>query len=254
MFCYTGGGETGELLAVLIPLIPAVLYSMGLMEGRKGSLFFLAGMVSHVLIMIMRGIMLGTVPVTEKHDTISLMSFSTAAGYWFVSRRATVKDLSLMAPTLAAVIMVVAVFYGPINTISPLLRTPWFSVHSLLFFVSYGLFGISFCMGMAYLLRNESSQELLQYRMALAGWVVYTLSLIAGSVWFYIAYGTYWIWTSRELWAALSWFFFSLYLHARLMKGLREKPASVLGVLGYAVMLFSYFGVGTVIPSPPTQF
>lgn len=253
MFCSVSA-DTREVFALLLPLIPAVLYSMGLMEGKKGRVFFLAGLLSHALVLTLRGVALGTLPVTEKHDTISVMSFSTAALYLFVTRKALLKELSLLAMPLSAVIMVIAVFHTPVNTISPLFDTPWFYFHSLLFFLSYGFFGISFCLGLLYLAGMDSSCELLQYRTALAGWVLYTLSLAAGSVWFYIAYGTYWIWTSRELWAALSWFFFSLYLHARMLKGMRNRPAAVLGVLGYAVVLFAYFGVGTVIPSPPTQF
>ncbi len=76
----------------------------------------------------------------------------------------------------------------------------------------------------------------------------------AGSVWFYMAYGTYWLWTSKEMWISITWLYVGLYLHARLMTRFRGVPAAVMGVLVFGVALFTYFGVGTVIPSPPTQF
>jgi ABC-type transport system involved in cytochrome c biogenesis permease subunit len=52
----------------------------------------------------------------------------------------------------------------------------------------------------------------------------------------------------------VTWFFFSFYLHARLMKSLRGRPAALIGVLGFVVMLFSYLGVTPILGSPWTQF
>ena len=254
MFCSAGADDTRELLAVLIPLVPAVLYSMGLMEGKKGRYLVFAGLLVHLFFMTIRGVTLGAVPLTEKHDTISFMAFSAALSFAYLSLKHDLKGPSLIALPLISTILVVAVFHKPINTIAPLLRTPWFYIHSFLFFGSYGLLGISFCTGLYFLVSRDRKFESLQYLTALAGWVMYTVALVVGSIWFYVAYGTYWIWTSRELWTTLAWFYFGLYLHARMMQGLMGRPASGIGVAGYAVLLFSYFGVGTVIPSPPTEF
>lgn len=252
--CSFGSDETRELLAILLPLVPAVFYGMGLMEGKQGQRFFLAGILSHIIVMIIRGITIGVIPLTEKHDTISFMAFSTAFAYLQISRKNEIKDLGLIVLPVISLIMVAAVMHKPINTISPLLRTPWFYLHSFLFFLSYGYFGISFCTGLVYIFRRESGLEALQYNSALSGWIIYTVSLIIGSVWFYIAYGTYWIWTSKELWTTLVWFSYALYLHVRMLQGMRGIPASIIGSIGYALVLFAYFGIGTVIPSPPTQF
>ena len=254
MFCSAGADDTRELLAVLIPLVPAVLYSLGLMEGRKGRYFFFAGLLCHLFFVAVRGITLETIPLTEKHDTISFMAFSTGLLFAYLSIKHDLKGSSLIALPLISTILVIAVFHKPIDTIAPLLRTPWFYIHSFLFFGSYGFFGVSFCAGLYFLATRDRDFESLQYRTALSGWVMYTVALIVGSVWFYIAYGTYWIWTPRELWTTLAWFYFGLYLHARMMKGFFGIPAAGIGVAGYAVLLFAYFGVGTVIPSPPTQF
>lgn len=249
-----GSEETRELISTLVTLFPAALYSLGLMEGKKGRCMVVSGLVFHLLIMLGRGITLGTIPLTEKHDTISFMAFASALSYWYISRKADIKNLSLIALPLAAIIIVIAVFHEPINTVGPFLRTPWFYLHSSLFFFSYGVFGVSFCIGLSSLFGKEIEYENLQYRTALTGWVIYSISLVAGSIWFFIAYGTYWVWSPKELWTTLAWFHYGIYLHARMMKGLRGRPASAIGSLGYIILLFAYFGVGTLIPSPPTEF
>lgn len=253
MICAIGGEDTRTLINFAILLVPASLYGLGLIRGKTGYALFLSGLVLHAAGMVLRGLELGAIPLTEKHDTISFMALSMALVYWYACRRG-IENLDLMALPMIVFFMVVSFKHAPINTISPFLKTPWFYLHTFFYFMSYGFFGVSACIGILHLLGRSDASEALQYEGTMYGWILFTLSLIAGSIWFYIAHGTYWLWTSKELWTALTWFFYGLYLHARLMKGLRGRPASALGIAGFAVALFTYFGVGTVIPSPPTQF
>lgn len=244
-----------EISEMLLVLLPTALYIMGLMEGKKGRYAFYAGVAAHLLSIVERGIVIGTIPLTEKHDTISLVALSTAITYlYFRDRNKTDNDLGIVALPLISGLIVISFLHKPLNTFSPLLRTPWFSLHSFLFFLSYGFYGISFCSGIFAVLKKNSELEILQYRVAVIGWIFFSISLVAGSIWFYTVYGTYWIWTTRELWTTLTWFYYGLYLHARLLKELKGTPASLIGSLGYPVALFLYFGIGTIIPSPPIQY
>ena len=253
MFCSLG--EEGQaLITVFLVLIPASLYVMGLMGGKKGHYLFLSGIFFHVISMAQRGLVIGTLPLTEKHDNISFMAFAMALAYGYFSRKKGITDAGILALPMISISLMTSLAFEPVNTISPFLRSPWFYIHIFFYFISYAFFGVSSCIGLFYLLNNRSAYETQQYRGAIHGWIMLSISLIAGSVWFYIAYGTYWLWTSKELWVMLTWFYYGLYLHARLMKGLKGKPAAVLGCLGFGVALFTYFGVGTIIPSPPTQF
>jgi ABC-type transport system involved in cytochrome c biogenesis permease subunit len=254
MFCNIGGEDTQTIITFAFLLVPTSLYSMGLIRGKKGYYFFLSGMAFHLLSIVFRGLVIGSIPLTEKHDTISFMAFSMALIYLYLIRKKEMKDLDIIALPLIALFMFISFVHMPINTISPFLRTLWFYLHTFFYFSSYGFFGISSCIGSLYLFSGDNNLEPLQYKVAIYGWILFSISLVAGSIWFFVAHGTYWLWTSKELWTTLTWFFYGLYLHARLMKGLRGRPAAVLGISGFAVALFTYFGVGTVIPSPPTQF
>jgi ABC-type uncharacterized transport system permease subunit len=254
MCLFSGLGEEGlSLLTIFLLLIPAALYVMGLMEGKKGYYFFLSGVFFHILSILQRGLVIGGIPLTEKHDNISFMAFSMALAYWYFYRKG-VKDIGITALPLISVFMCIALAFKPIDTVSPFLRSPWFYVHIFFYFIGYGFFGISACIGLHYIINGKGEYEMLQYKGSIHGWIIFTIALVAGSIWFFMAYGTYWLWTSKELWITLVWFYYGLYLHARLIKGLSGRPAAALGCVGFALALFAYFGVGAIIPSPPTQF
>ncbi len=249
-----GGDEGRAALAIFSLLVPAGLYVLGLMEGRAGFLCLCAAVAVHGAVLVLRGLEIGALPLTEKHDTISFMALSTALCYRYFDRKLGRSSLGLLALPLVALLLVAASLYAPVNAVSPFQRTPWYFLHVCFFFLSYGFFGLSFCLGLLSVMRKEGTSERLQYQTAVYGWVLYSISLVAGSIWFFVSHGMYWLWTSKELWITLVWFHFGLYLHARLMRRFRGTAAALLGSAGYAVALFAYFGVGTVIPSPPTQF
>jgi ABC-type transport system involved in cytochrome c biogenesis permease subunit len=73
--------------------------------------------------------------------------------------------------------------------------------------------------------------------------------MIFGGIWGYYAWGTYWLWTPKELWTVILWLFYSLYLHARLRQWWTGSPAAVLGIAGFVIVLFTYLGVSMLMKS-----
>lgn len=254
MFSDLSPEEIDQLATIFSLLLPAGLYAMGMMEGRHSHRYFLAGMVVHVLAIIRRAFLVGGLPLAEKHDNISFLALCMAILTWPFLRRKGVREILVTAVPLVSVTLVSALAFPVLNTLSPFMRSPWFYMHMATFFASYAFFGISACLGFGYVRGGDIDTEALQYRTAAYGWTLYTLSLVLGSIWFYVAYGTYWLWTSRELWTTLTWFFYGMYLHQRYIKGIAGITASIVGIAGFFVALFAYFGVGTVIPAPPVQF
>jgi len=246
--------ELKQLAVIFSLLLPAALYGMGLSEGRSSRWFVLAGLILHFLTIVHRGIVVHGIPLSEKHDTISFFAFAVVLLYWHFAVRKGAQELALTALPLASVLLLTALLFPTIDTVSPFMRTPWFFLHMFFFFLSYAFFAISACFGFAYVRNGDIGTEALQYRTAAWGWTLYTVSLAAGSVWFFIAYGTYWLWTSKELWTTLTWFVYGMYLHQRYIKGIAGILAAIVGIIGFFIALFAYFGVGTIIPAPPVQF
>lgn len=244
---------TAEVVTSITIVLPAALYILGLMEGRVGSWLFGAGILTHLAGMAWRWGVLGRIPLAEKHDTISFMALSAAIAYLALSRN-RLKSLGMSALPLIAALLFVAAAHRPIDTLSEFMRSSWFYLHVVFYFASYGFFGVSACALAHYVVTGDGQYEAAGYAGASVGWILLSIGLFAGSVWFYLAYGTYWLWTSKELWISITWLWYGLFLHARLMRGLRGRPAAFIGAFGFVVALFTYFGVGTIIPAPPTFF
>ena len=103
--------------------------------------------------------------------------------------------------------------------------------------------------GALYLRGGSAQDEQEQYRCALLGYALFSLAMIFGGIWAHLAWGAYWLWTPKELWTTIVWFSYSLYLHARLVRGWTGKPVAGMGIAGFIIVLFTYVGVGLLMKS-----
>jgi ABC-type transport system involved in cytochrome c biogenesis permease subunit len=243
-----------SLLAFFLLIAPAGLYIMGLFEDKRGHWLMGAGLLVHAFSILQRWGYTGLIPLSEKRDNISLTAFIMAAVLLYLRIRRKPRDLSLFILPIITSLVFIAIGHRTMDSITPFMETPWFYLHVLFYFSSYAFFGLGAASALQYLIKQEPAQETLSYRLASTGWVLLTVSLLFGSTWFYLAYGTYWLWTSKELWITMTWLSFGLYLHARMTRGLSGGWAAAFCVSAYAIALFTYFGVGTLIKAPPTQF
>jgi len=75
------------------------------------------------------------------------------------------------------------------------------------------------------------------------GFVFETAMLLTGSVWAQYAWGTYWSWDPKETWALITWLVYAFFLHARAVRGWKGQRLAWTAVVGFAVVLFTWFGV-----------
>jgi cytochrome c-type biogenesis protein CcsB len=94
-------------------------------------------------------------------------------------------------------------------------------------------------------------QELLDdvtYRMIAIGWPLFTAGgLVMGAIWANSAWGTYWSWDPKETWSLITWFIYSLYLHARYVRGWKGTQMAVISAVGFLGVMFTYLGVNLVL-------
>ncbi len=247
--------DTRDLLEVITLLLPPVFYALSL-EGKKTKWLYLVGLIFHAIALALRGILLGWLPLTEKHDNLIFLSFVTAIIYYHYLNKEEFEKIHILGIPTIAVLSLLPLGYRTLNSLSPFIGTVWFYLHVFFYFSGFGFFVVSAIIGVFAFYTEKSLYERHQYQTALYGWVMLSLSLLFGSIWFFLAYGTYWLWTSKELWNTITWFFVGLYLHARMIKSLQGRPAVVMGVLCLVAIVFTYFGIGPgkIIQSPPTQF
>ncbi len=83
----------------------------------------------------------------------------------------------------------------------------------------------------------------ISYKAVTLGYPLYTIgALFAGAIWAEQAWGQFWSWDPKEVGALITWLFYSGYLHARYLRGWRDRRAAVLSVVGFLVVLLSFFG------------
>ncbi|AJS58000.1 cytochrome c biogenesis protein CcsA [Paenibacillus sp. IHBB 10380] len=86
------------------------------------------------------------------------------------------------------------------------------------------------------------------YRAIAIGFPIYTLgALIFAMVWAQIAWGRFWGWDPKEVWALITWLFYSVYLHLRLSRGWQGRKSAWLAVLGFIVVMFTLVGINLVV-------
>ncbi|MBB6674185.1 cytochrome c biogenesis protein CcsA [Cohnella nanjingensis] len=88
----------------------------------------------------------------------------------------------------------------------------------------------------------------ISYRAIAIGFPIFTLgALIFAMIWAQIAWSRFWGWDPKEVWALITWLFYSAYLHLRLSRGWQGTRSAWLAVIGFLVVLFTLIGVNLVI-------
>jgi ABC-type transport system involved in cytochrome c biogenesis permease subunit len=156
-------------------------------------------------------------------------------------------------PTLLALaLMVQAFFVQPeaaraIQTLPPVMRGIWFSLHTLLTAISYGALAVAGSVALGNLVMSRLPVAgLVDWAMD-AGYVALSLGMIAGGIWSERAWGEYWSWSIKEIWTLITWWVCTFYDHVRQRRGWRGRRAMGIAVLALVAVLVTFFFTPTML-------
>lgn len=139
----------------------------------------------------------------------------------------------------------------------PALQSAWFVPHVLAYMIAYALAFLAFILAIQSLWRkNRDIEQSSMYRNGyeqathrIIRWAVpfMTFGLFSGALWADKAWGVYWSWDPKEVWALITWFLYLGYLHAVHSKTWRGRRATLL-LIGAFVMLLVTFFVVNLLP------
>ena len=223
-----------------------ILYPLALYRLR----LILPALALHVVLILSISVKYGRIPLIGLHDTLGFLAFSIGVAAVIAGWNRQRDLFSYVAIPLILLLMAGS-FLSPAmpGALPPVLKTIWFELHVILSFVSYALFAVGAVFGILSLYKNEVHAESNQYRSLLLGYVLFSTAMIFGGIWAYLAWGTYWLWTPKELWTTIVWFWYSLYLHARLVRGWSGPKVVWMGIIGFVIVMFTYAGVGLLMKS-----
>ncbi|HAK60962.1 MAG TPA: cytochrome C biogenesis protein ResC [Nitrospiraceae bacterium] len=223
-----------------------ILYPLALFRPR----FILTALLLHACLIGFSAWQYGRIPLVGLHDTLGFLAFSVGLVYLVTGWKRR-RDLF----TYIAIPLILALLIGSVlspavaGPLPPVLRIIWFELHVILSFVSYALFAAAAIHGILYLAKKEPAAEANQYLLILVGYILFSVAMIFGGIWAHLAWGTYWLWTPKELWTTIVWFAYSLYLHARLVQNWSGPRVAWMGIAGFVIVMFTYVGVGLLMKS-----
>lgn len=88
----------------------------------------------------------------------------------------------------------------------------------------------------------------LTYKTISIAFPLLTLMIATGAYWANRTWGAYWSWDPKETWALITWLTYVGYLHMRIARGWRGRRAAYFAIIGFAVVVFTFFGVTYLLP------
>lgn len=217
-----------------------------------GRLPFLEVLGAGVLLVI-RGLLAHGLPFASGVDFAVWLIFVFGIFHLFMVRRGRLYMASGLLHAMGIALIVWMLSVGlEVKPLMPALRSPWLAVHVMAAMLSYSFFAVSFVMAVLLLRDHEDKAHQLllddwSYRLILFGLPLLTVMLVTGSIWAEYAWGSYWSWDWKETWALVTWLVYALYLHLR-VTGWRQRKAAVLNMIGFGIVIFTFFGVSYLLP------
>lgn len=245
------------LLAVLAYLVHMLLRRSWL--WRSAFALVVTGFVLQTVCLALRWASAGYLPVTNLFGTQFFFSWALAATYLYFELRYRIHAAGLFV-MFCNLLLFGSVLQrsAKIPPLIPALDTPLFTLHVSLSFVGYAFFAMAFSMGVLYLLQKRLQTNLLPDLLLLRklneeavflGFSLFTLCMIFGSIWAYVAWGHYFSWNIKALWSTLVWLFYAGMCHAKFIRRWQGSGYALLSIAGFGVVLFTYLGIGLLMSS-----
>jgi len=216
---------------------------------------FLWGAVATLgLSLLLRAILVGRGPWGNMYEFTVAFAFGIAVGYLYLERRYPIRAIGFIPTGVAAGLLAYsATLPTRIEDLVPALQNaPLLTIHVGLAMISYGIFATSFAAGVGYLVQGQGDRfawlpsrrtlDEVAYRAVVIGFPIFAAMIILGSLWASIAWSRYWGWDPKETASLVTWLVYAVYLHARNQRGWAGRPAALILVVGFAMVLVTYSG------------
>jgi len=251
----------------------AIFYIFKMVTGKEfwgslASIIAFIGLIAQTVGLILRWLEsykmgIGHAPLSNLYESLIFFSWTIVLLYLIIEWRIKSRNLGAFVIPFAFFSMAFASFSPNVNAriqpLIPALQSNWLISHVITCFFGYAALTIACGLGFMYLLKGLEKGERprlffkllpgreivdeLTYHSVVIGFIFLTLGIITGSVWAYSAWGSYWSWDPKETWSLITWLVYAAMLHSRFVHGWRGKRMAVMSIIGFASVLFTYFGV-----------
>jgi len=223
----------------------------------------------HFAAAVLRGIAADRVPWANMYEFAMTGTLLIMTVFLIVLTRLDLRFLGTFVTGLVLILLGIAAlkFYVEVAPLPPALQSVWLVIHVFVASLGTGFFALGFALSTVQLLqsRRESlvadakavrlrflatlpsaaTLENLAYRVSIVGFILWTFTLMAGSIWAEQAWSRYWGWDTKEVWTFIIWVIYAGYIHARATRGWRGSRSAWLAIIGFSAVMFN-FGVVNV--------
>ena len=204
----------------------------------------------------------GHAPLSNLYESLVFFAGCITLIYLVIERRYANQVIGAFSAPLACLTMAYASLSPNISDriqpLIPALKSNWLIAHVVTCFIGYGAFAVAFGVSLMYLFKQSEPDatdgmigrlpalealDELTHQLIVFGFLFLCVGIITGAVWANSAWGRYWGWDPKETWSLITWFVYAALLHARLTRGWRGRRIAYLSIIGFAAVLFTYFGV-----------
>lgn len=237
------------------------------LAGRLATWTAIGGLAGNTIGIVLRWVEsyklgIGHAPLSNFYESLIFFSWTIIGIYLFIERRSENRIIGAFATPLAFLALAYASLSPNISDriqpLLPALKSNWLIAHVMTCFIGYAAFAVGFCVSLMYIFKRKEPEgqsvlldrfpqinvlDELTHQLVMFGFLFLSAGIITGAVWANSAWGRYWGWDPKETWSLITWFVYATLLHARMMRGWRGKKIAYLSILGFAAVLFTYFGV-----------
>lgn len=151
----------------------------------------------------------------------------------------------LFTTLMASVFMVINIVRPEIHnrTLMPVLQSIWFIPHVIIYMFSYALLGCSFIIAVIGLGKRKAQYLLSCDNLVSSGFSLFSIAMFVGAIWAKEAWGHYWTWDAKEIWAAITWMCYLLYLHLRTYKQKKYKFSYIILIFAFIALQMCWYGI-----------
>ena len=238
--------------------------------GRIGVAMTVVAAFFHFIAVVSRGLASDPVrvPWGNMYEFTLTATLMVVMGYLLLYRR---YSLSWLSPVVTSFVLVtlmvdVLVLYTPVVPLRDALQSPWLVIHVIAAITATGAFTLGGMCSALFLVKERWQRrqpadgapsrgylarlpelavlDRIAYRTHAFAFPIWTFAaLIAGPIWAHYAWGRYWGWDPKEVWAFITWVVYAAYLHARATSGWKGRSAAVVALVGLATLWFNFVGI-----------
>jgi cytochrome c-type biogenesis protein CcsB len=236
--------------------------------ARIGTSLTVLGFAFHLGGTVTRGIAAGRVPWSNMYEFALMGTLLIVGVYLLVLLRYDLRFLGSLITGMVVLLLGGATlgFYVEIVPLADPLKSIWLVIHVFVASLATALFALAFGLSVLQLMQGRRERkataadpraaksgprflrtlptadklESLAYRFAILGFIFWTFTLIAGSIWANDAWGRYWGFDTKEVWTFVIWVLYAGYIHARATRGWRGSRSAWLSIIGFAAVMFNF--------------